>query len=111
LLGIAELLAAKEMPIPWQLTPLNALFVPAGVVVLDCIRVLFDSGKRSCGYAATQVLLYSITHLTQRGVWGDFVSPKILFPYAARAMPAPRGEKKWYWRAFALQTSRFPPPA
>jgi hypothetical protein len=23
LLGIAELLAAKEMPIPWQLTPLT----------------------------------------------------------------------------------------
>jgi hypothetical protein len=53
LIGIAELLAAREMPVPWQLTPLNATFIAAGVVVLDSIRVLFDNGKRSCDYAAT----------------------------------------------------------
>src|SRR5687767_7474247 len=39
------------------------------------------------------------THLTQRGVWGDVVSPKIHFLHQARATPAPDGEKKGSWRA------------
>src|SRR5215212_381092 len=50
-------------------------------------------------------LLEIITHLTQRGVWRDNISPEHPFLHSARAAPAPSGEKKGSWRAFALQTS------
>ena len=58
------------------------------------------------------LLLTDLTQAAESGRFGGLQALRNhLFPHAARATPAPRGERGDFGGLAALQTSRFPPPA